>query len=54
MQLEYYLLICAVLSLIAMVFSWITMATQKWKWFIPTALFALASLGFSGYALFLK
>ena len=36
--------ICSALSLIAMVFSWITMATGNWKWYIPTVLFAAASL----------
>lgn len=37
-------LICAILSAIAMVFSWITMATWNWKWYVPTVLFSVASL----------
>lgn len=39
--------ICSALSLIAMVFSWITMATGDWAWYIPTVLLAVASFGFS-------
>lgn len=54
MTLEWYALICSVLSLIAMVFSWITMATWNWKWFIPTCLFAAVSLSLAGYAVFLR
>ena len=45
--------ICATLSLIAMVFSWITMATRNWMWYVPTVLFAAASLSLSCAALFL-
>lgn len=53
MQVTEITLICAILSMIAMVFSWITMATWNWKWYIPTVLFAVASLGLAGYAIFL-
>lgn len=54
MALEQYALICSMLSAIAMVFSWITMATWNWKYFIPTVLFAASSLGLAAYALFLR
>lgn len=52
MSLEHYARICSVLSLIAMVFSWITMATGKWHYYVPTVLFAVASLILAGYILF--
>ena len=31
-------------SIIAMVFSWITIATRKWIFYIPTLLFALGNI----------
>lgn len=52
MEREYCALICSVLTLIATVLSWITMATGNWKYYIPTILFALTSLGLAIFALF--
>ena len=40
-------LISGISSLIAAFFSWVTISTQEWKWYIPTVLFAAVSLGSS-------
>lgn len=48
---DYAALICSVLSLIAMVFSWITMAKQDWRYYIVTVLCAVSCLGLAAYAL---
>ena len=34
--------VCIVLSIAAIVCSWITIGTQNWKWYIPTVLLSLA------------
>lgn len=44
MTVDHYALISAVTSLIATAFSWITILSQEWKWYIPTVLFAACSL----------
>lgn len=42
-------------AIIAIVFSWITTATEDWRFYIPTVLFALVTFGFGAYAfLFLR
>lgn len=41
-----YSIIGPVCSFIAVGFSWVTMLTENWLWYIPTCLFA-------GFALFL-
>lgn len=43
-------MICSVLSLIAMVFSWITMEKQDWRYYIVTVLSAVACLGLGSFA----
>lgn len=53
MTMGHIVLICAILSAIAMVFSWITIATEDWRFYIPTVLFAVLSLGLAGFALFI-
>lgn len=45
MTVDHYALISAVASFLATVFSWITIGTGNWKWYIPTVLFAAVALG---------
>lgn len=40
----YYTIISAIASFFAIIFSWITIGTRNWKWYIPTVLFAFVSL----------
>lgn len=39
--------ICVILSLTAAVFSWVTMYTQNWRWYLPTVLFGVAGFALS-------
>ncbi len=50
---DIYALVCSILSLIALVFSWITMLTQKTLFYIMTILFGISSLALAAYVLFL-
>lgn len=49
MGIEHFALISVAASLIATVFSWLTILRQEWKWYIPTLLFAAISLSAAAF-----
>ena len=49
---EELLWLCWGLSVGAMIFSWITMLTENWWFYIPTVLLALGNFYFVAQALF--
>ena len=54
MTVDHYTLISAITSILAIIFSWITIGTRNWMWYIPTVLFAAASLISSAVAFSLR
>lgn len=44
---ETVLTVCWILVITAMIFSWVTIATRNWLWYLPTVIFGVAGLALS-------
>lgn len=51
MTIEAIIKTCSILSAIAVVFSYLTMFTHNWRWYVPTVLFGVASLVLGVYGM---